>query len=219
MRVTKFTGIVREAFAADPFLWALWLFLCRILLEIKGLVLGFALHAPDLRLGRGSLVRGAKYISFGRDIRAKSGFWLEAVTHYGEQRFAPLIRIEDAVRFSDGVHISCIDRIVIKKNVLMGSHIYISDHNHGLYKGVENSLPSEPPAHRKLGGGGPVLIGENVLIGDNAIIVGPVTIGDGAIIGANSVVREDVQPGAMVAGIPARLIRRFNPATHTWERA
>lgn len=209
----------REVFAADPPLWALWQIFCRVLLRIKGILLGAVLRAPHLQLGPRCVVRGAKHISLGRNIRAKSELWLEAITHYGEQRFQPVIRIENDVCFSDGVHISCIDHIVIKKNVLMGSRIYISDHNHGLYWGPTQSLPSEPPAHRKLGGGGPVIIGENVWIGDNVIIVGPITIGDGAIVGANSVVREDVQPGAVVAGIPARLIKCFNPATHTWERA
>lgn len=211
--------MTRELFAGDPPLWALWLILCRGLVRVKGVLLGFALRAPALQLGPGSVLRGTKYMSLGRGIRAKSGLWLEAIPRFGEQKFQPALRIENNVCFSDGVHISCIDRIVIKKNVLMGSGICILDYNHGVYSGPTQSLPSEPPALRKLGGGGPVLIGENVWIGDNVIIMGPVIIGDGAVIGANSVVRENVQPGAIVAGMPAKLIKLFNPATHTWERA
>ena len=217
--MTKFARFVRETFAADPLLWALWLIICHILLGLKGVLQGFALHAPGLRLGPGSLVRGARHISLGKDIRARSRLWLEAITRYGGQRFQPLIRIEDGVCFSDGVHISCVEQITIKKNVLMGSHIYIADHNHGLYKGPENSLPSEPPARRKLGGGGPVLIGENVWVGNNVIIVGPVTIGDGAIIGANSVVRGNVPAYTIIAGIPARVVKRFDPVTQCWGKA
>ncbi len=217
--MAKIGGILRASFTADPVPWALWLILCRMLLEIKGLLLGFALNAPGLHLGRGSIVRGARHISLGKDIRAKSDLWLEAAVQHGDQNFEPIIRIGDGACFSDGVHISCIDRIVIKKNVLMGSHIYISDHNHGLYKGPENSLPSEPPARRKLGGGGPVLIGENVWVGDNVIIVGPVTIRDGAIIGANSVVRGNVPAYTIIAGIPARVVKRFDPVTQCWGKA
>lgn len=47
-------------------------------------------------------------------------------------------------------------------------------------------------------------IGANVQIGTGAKIIGPVEVGDGATIGANAVVVEDVEPGAMVVGVPAR---------------
>jgi acetyltransferase-like isoleucine patch superfamily enzyme len=57
----------------------------------------------------------------------------------------------------------------------------------------------------------PVQIGNDVLIGVNAIILDGIKIGDGAIIGANSVVTKDVPPYAIVAGSPAKIIRfRFN---------
>jgi len=56
-----------------------------------------------------------------------------------------------------------------------------------------------------------VAIGNDVTIGANAIILPGVTIGDGAIIGAGSVVSHDVPAFAIVAGVPAKLIRyRFS---------
>jgi len=58
---------------------------------------------------------------------------------------------------------------------------------------------------------GPTIIGNDVWIGMNSIILSGVSIGDGAIIGAGSVVTKDVLPYAIVAGNPAKLIRhRFN---------
>jgi acetyltransferase-like isoleucine patch superfamily enzyme len=57
----------------------------------------------------------------------------------------------------------------------------------------------------------PVTIGNDVWIGANAIIFDGISIGDGAIVGAGAVVTKDVPPYAIVAGIPARIIRyRFN---------
>jgi carbonic anhydrase/acetyltransferase-like protein (isoleucine patch superfamily) len=50
------------------------------------------------------------------------------------------------------------------------------------------------------------IIGNNVFLGLNAIILGGVTIGDGAIIGAGSVVTKDVEPFTVVAGNPAKFI-------------
>lgn len=55
------------------------------------------------------------------------------------------------------------------------------------------------------------VIGNDVWIGRNAIIMGGVTIGDGAIVGAGAVVTKDVPPYAIVAGVPAKIIKyRFS---------
>jgi virginiamycin A acetyltransferase len=58
---------------------------------------------------------------------------------------------------------------------------------------------------------GPTIIGNDVLITYNAMVLSGVTIGDGAIIGAGAVVTKNVPPYAIVAGNPARVIRyRFS---------
>jgi virginiamycin A acetyltransferase len=54
----------------------------------------------------------------------------------------------------------------------------------------------------------PVTIGNNVWIGDGVVVLPGVTVGDGAVIGAGAVVTRDVHPFAVVAGCPAREIRR-----------
>jgi len=51
------------------------------------------------------------------------------------------------------------------------------------------------------------VLGDRVYVGAGAVIVGEITIGRGAVIGANSVVLTDVPAGAVVAGVPARVIR------------
>ncbi|MBU1670595.1 MAG: CatB-related O-acetyltransferase [Actinobacteria bacterium] len=55
---------------------------------------------------------------------------------------------------------------------------------------------------------GDVTIGSDVWIGSDVIIMSGVTIGDGSVIGAGSVVTSDVEPYAIVAGNPARTIRK-----------
>lgn len=65
-----------------------------------------------------------------------------------------------------------------------------------------------PPEPSDLPLKGDTVIGSDVWIGQNALILPGVRIGDGAVIGANSVVGRDVEPYTVVAGNPARMLRR-----------
>ena len=65
-----------------------------------------------------------------------------------------------------------------------------------------------PPAPSDLPWKGDTVIGNDVWIGQNAVILPGVQIGDGAIIGANSVVGSDVAPYTIVVGNPARELRK-----------
>ena len=59
-----------------------------------------------------------------------------------------------------------------------------------------------------VGESGDIIIGNDVWIGYEAVILAGVTIGDGAIIGSRAVVTKDVPPYTIVGGVPARPIRR-----------
>lgn len=78
-------------------------------------------------------------------------------------------------------------------------------------------LPAEYSTPEKicyLKGKGPTVIGNDVWIGCDALILPGVHIGDGAIIGAHSVVSKDVEPYTVVGGNPIRFIRkRYNEAS------
>jgi lipopolysaccharide O-acetyltransferase len=215
----KISIAVSELFEANPTGIALAIIAGRSWNRMTSSMWAYLLKAPGLRVGPGGRVIGGRHISFGANVRAGRDLWLEAVTSYRSQRFSPEITIGDHVDFSDSVHITSIASITIGSYSLFGSKIFVSDHNHGLYRGEFQSKPEEAPGHRLLGGGGPVLIGENVWIGDNSVIIGPAMIGRGAIIGANSLVRGVVPPNTMVAGAPAKPIKVFNATAGSWDNA
>ncbi|MBN2400389.1 MAG: CatB-related O-acetyltransferase [Candidatus Aminicenantes bacterium] len=60
----------------------------------------------------------------------------------------------------------------------------------------------------------PIRIGNDVWVGESSMIMGGVNIGDGAIVAARSVVTKDVPPYAIVAGVPAKVVKyRFDEET------
>ncbi|CAL8469943.1 g9485 [Coccomyxa elongata] len=92
--------------------------------------------------------------------------------------------------------------IKIGKDVLMGPMVQLYPPAHPLDPAVRDGLRGPEYARG-------ITIGDNVWIGGGAIILGGVTVGGGASIGAGSVVTKDVEPWTVVAGNPARLIRRI----------
>lgn len=61
-------------------------------------------------------------------------------------------------------------------------------------------------------------IGDNCYISPGVKIVKPIKIGNNVVIGANAVVNKDIPDNSMVAGIPAKIIKRYNPTTKKWEK-
>lgn len=184
---------------------------------IEGKLFAYLAGWNKAYLGRGSRVIGTRFITMGEGSSIGRYAWIEAVTECGKEICCPVVKFGDGFHASERLHISIINRIEIGDNCLFGSGVYISDHNHGSYKGAEQSHPDEPPRVRKLVSHGPVVIGANVWIGDNVTIVGPVQIGDGVVVGANSMVTRDVPDNVIVGGVPAKILKKFNFTNDKWE--
>lgn len=85
--------------------------------------------------------------------------------------------------------------------VMMGTDVVVITRNHAFER------TDIPMMHQGFEQERPVVIGNDVWIGDRAIILAGVHVGDGAIIAAGAVVTHDVPPYSIVAGVPARVIK------------
>ena len=100
----------------------------------------------------------------------------------------------------------------------MASKIFISDTNHGVYTGENQTVPDTNPTLREHTYK-PVIIGDNVWIGENVVILPGSIIGSGCIIGANAVIAgKSFEDNTIIAGIPARVIKRYNKETNKWDK-
>jgi len=109
------------------------------------------------------------------------------------------------------------DRLKIGKfcSIACGAKFLFNSANHSLdslstytfplfYEAWEHDLPVVHSWDNK----GDIVVGNDVWVGYEAVILAGVTIGDGAIIGARAVVTKDVPPYTIVGGVPARPIRK-----------
>lgn len=117
---------------------------------------------------------------------------------YLETRESGHIRIGDRVVISRGTHIVAFAGIEIGAGTMIGEYASLRDANHR----YDDARPLRDSGHVAR----PIRIGREVWIGRGAMILPGVTIGDRAVIGANAVVTRDVPAGALVGGVPARVI-------------
>lgn len=101
--------------------------------------------------------------------------------------------------FNHNCSITSAQSIKIGNDCMFANNLVIIDHNHKIKENtISNELISES-----------ICIGNNVWVGANVTILKGVHIGDGAIIAAGAVVTHDVEKKEIVAGVPAKYIRKY----------
>ena len=159
--------------------------------------------------------RNSKMIKFGKGFTSGRNCRIEVESE--SDRNSILLEIGENVQINDNVHITASQSIKIGNNVLIASKVYISDCSHGNYTGENQSDYNEIPSERKIISS-PVIIEDNVWLGDGVCVLPGVKIGFGAIVGANSVVTKDISPKTISVGIPAKVIKVYNELNNKWER-
>lgn len=150
---------------------------------------------------------GGKSIIIGNNFSCDQRLRMDAFKNFLGVEFNPEIIIGNNVSIQKDCHIGAINKIIIGDNVLIASKVYISDHSHGE---VNIEALKLPPSQRKLHSKGPVIIENNVWLGEGVVVLPNVTIGENSIVGANSVVTKSFPKNSIIAGNPAKLIRSLD---------
>lgn len=181
----------------------------------------FSIDNPwGVKIERGSvferplLIVGGSNIFIGENSSLGKYNWLSAYDHYlGDEGFRPRIYIGSGVRIGNYACITAIDSITVSSGCLISDFLYVSDHSHGFDPSI-NISPMNQPLYSK----GSIVIGENCLIGIRVSILPGVVLGKNCIVGSHSVVTKSFPDFTMIAGAPAKAIKKFNFRTKKWEK-
>ncbi len=164
----------------------------------------------DSRIHGPRKVDGSQFIQIGHDTHILAHGWLSCIDDWRGQKFTPKLSIGDNVYIGHYCCITCIGEIMISDYCALSEHVYISDCSHRM------EPDGGPILHQPLFSKGPVHLGKHCFVGYRAVIMPGVTLGEHCVVGANSVVTRSFPGYSMIAGAPARLIKKYCHVERKW---
>ncbi|MEA2423267.1 MAG: hypothetical protein QOF55_2366 [Thermoleophilaceae bacterium] len=169
------------------------------------------LLAPRLKLDGFAFIGPRVVLQIGRDARIELGRW-SWLGHGTKIRcHEGVVSIGAKTVMGQECTISAYQHVSIGRECVIADRVMLIEFDHGVVE-VERPVRLQGIYKRD------VRVGNNVWIGYGACILRGVTVGDNAVIGTNAVVTKDVPANAVVAGLPAKVIRmRPTPKQMRWE--
>jgi acetyltransferase-like isoleucine patch superfamily enzyme len=159
--------------------------------------LAFICPGVTLEIGKDASIHLGRWSWLGHDTKIRC--------HEGE------VRIGAKSVLGQECTISAYNHVSIGRECIVADRVMLIDFDHGVVE-VERPIRTQGIYKRE------VRVGNNVWIGYHACFLRGVTVGDNAVIGTHSVVTRDVPDNAVVAGVPAKLVRmRDTPRTLRWK--
>ncbi|MGB7050404.1 MAG: DapH/DapD/GlmU-related protein, partial [Acidimicrobiales bacterium] len=152
-------------------------------------------------------VFGERWIRIGADTLVGPYVSISAGMVPGQQMVTdPVVRIGDRCMIGRGSHIVGHFDLEIGDDVHTGPYVYITDQNHGYADPnavVHAQWPSDVPVH----------IGDGCWLGTSVVVLPGTRLGRNVVVGAGAVVRGTFPDHCVLAGVPARIIRRYVPGS------
>ena len=152
-------------------------------------------------------LRIAPDVKLGRDVKIYSFVNLYGCEIGDESKIGAFVEIQKGVRIGQRVKVSShtfiCEGVTIEDEAFIGHGVMFTNDKYPRAANPDGALQTEADWSVT-----PTLVKRGASIGSNATILCGVTIGERAIVGAGSVVTRDVPPDTIVAGVPARLMRK-----------
>ncbi|GAA0612760.1 acyltransferase [Streptomyces crystallinus] len=167
----------------------------------EGVCIGFPVGSlygePWMEIGDGTLI--------GRHVTLTAG--LLPGLELGPE---PVLRIGRGCLIGLGSHVVAHQSVTIGDQVSIAPYVYITDQNH-TYTDPDHPIGCQPPRNR------PVVIGGGCWIGTGALVLPGARLGRNVAVAGGSVVRGEFPDHCLVGGVPARILRCYDPETG-WAR-
>lgn len=149
---------------------------------------------------------GARFCDLADNVTIQTGAYIAVLPLHAEP---PVLKVGKRTMIGNHAHIVATRRVEFGEAVLTADRLFVADNGH------EYSDPGRPVLDQGLRQLGDVHIGDGTWIGENVCIIG-CRIGRNCVIAANSVVTHDVPDHCMVAGAPARIVKRYCSDRKAW---
>lgn len=138
-------------------------------------------------------------------FRVQSGMRMELLDDKSE------ISIGENVSIGQNFHITSGGKLMIGNDVTISGNVFITNIDHD-YKEIGKHILEQKHIINQ------TIIGDNCFIGYGAAIQAGTILGKQCIVGTNAVVRGTFPDYCVIVGVPAKVVKRYNPNTHIWEK-
>jgi serine acetyltransferase len=150
-------------------------------------------------------VFGQRWIHIGKDTLIGPSVSLSAGMVPGQKMVSdPVVSIGDRCMIGRGSHIVGHFSVEVGDDVHTGPYVYITDQNHG-YENPDEVVHSQWPNDV------PVVIGDGSWLGTGVVVLPGTRLGQNVVVGAGSIVRGKFPDHCVIAGVPAKVVRRYTP--------
>lgn len=162
--------------------------------------------------GSSIIVTHPEYIKIGKKVRIKKNYRIECYPKFAGIKLHPKIIFEDGVIIGHNLTIFWGATVRIGADTIFAGNVTLISENHG-----KNPI-SDVPYHAQPLTTGPISIGKGCWLGQNVSVLPNVKIGEKCIIATNAVVSRDIPDYCIAAGIPAKVVKKYNFKNQKWEK-